>query len=509
MSGVSYGRETSAAGKYGDKGMRTLFVNPPSFEKFDAGASARYQATREITSFWYPVWLAYPAGLVGDSRLLDRPAQGVSPAETVLLAKDYEFVVLFTSTAGFKSDIRLAETIKSSNPDIKIAFAGPHVMVKSEDSLKASWAIDFVVRGEFDYAVAEFAEGRMLEAIAGVSYRKDGRIIHNANRPAIQDLDALPFAVDVYKRDLDITRYTIPYLRHPYVSFYTSRGCPALCTFCLWPQTISGHPWRTRSVGNVVAEVQRCRELFPEAKEIFFDDDTFPWAKARTLEICQAFKPLHFTWSCNSRVHTDYETLKAMKEAGCRLLVVGFESGDPTILKHIKKGATVEQALAFMQNCKQLGIVVHGDFQIGLPGETAETVERTIQFAMQLDPETIQVSISHPYPGTEFYDYVKQRGYLTDDEMTDEMGHQLPNIRYPGLDRTSMVQMVERFYDRYYFRPRVIFRILRRAVLDGEERQRLYHEAREFLQLRAKRRAFVRTPPNARTIEQPATGSQA
>jgi len=172
---------------------------------------------------------------------------------------------------------------------------------------------------------------------------------------------------------------------------------------------------------------------------------------------------------------------------------VGFESGDPTILKNIKKGATIEQAFSFMKHCKELGIVVHGDFQIGLPGETPETIERTIQYAMRLDPETIQVSISHPYPGTEFHNYVTQHGYLTDDEMTDELGHQLPNISYPGLDRRYMVQLVEQFYDRYYFRPRVIFRILRRAAFDAGERRRLYHEAREFLQLRAKRRAFVQT----------------
>jgi radical SAM superfamily enzyme YgiQ (UPF0313 family) len=254
---------------------------------------------------------------------------------------------------------------------------------------------------------------------------------------------------------------------------------------------MSGHPWRTRSVSNVVSEVQRCLELFPESKEIFFDDDTFPWSKDRTIEICEALKPLKFTWSCNSRVTASYETLKAMKEAGCRLLVVGFESGDSDILKNIKKGATVEQATEFMKNCKKLGIVVHGDFQIGLPGETVETIEKTIRFAMKLDLETIQVSMSHPYPGTEFDDYVRKQGYLTQDDMTDELGHQLPNIQYPGLDRRYMVEMVEQFYSRYYFRPRVILRFLRRAAFDGSERRRLYHEAREFFQLRAKRRAFV------------------
>jgi len=473
--------------------MKTLLLNPPSFEMFDGGASSRYQATREIPSFWYPVWLAYSAGMIKDSRLLDAPSHNVTPEETIKIATEYEFLVLFTSTPGFKSDAKLAEAIKAANPSIKIAFVGPHVTVQPEQSLKASPAIDFVVRREFDYPVAEFTWGKKLEEVAGISFRKDCRIVHNPDRPQIEDLDALPFAVDVYKRDLDITRYNIPYLKHPFVAFYTSRGCPALCTFCLWPQTMSGHPWRTRGIPNVVEEVKRCLEYFPNAKEIFFDDDTFPWAKDRTIEICKAFKPLKFTWSCNSRVTAGYETLKAMKEAGCRLLIVGFESGDPEILKNIKKGATVEQARAFMKNCKKLGLVVHGDFQVGHPGETPETIERTIQFAMELDPETIQVSMSHPYPGTEFDAYLKKHNYAVDSVMTDEEGHQLPVFQYPGLSRKDIMHAVERFYDRYYFRPHVIFRILRRAIFDANDRRRLYIEGKEFLKVRAQRKRFVRT----------------
>ncbi len=471
--------------------VKTLLLNPPSFEKFDGGASSRYQARREITSFWYPVWLAYPAGLIKESRLLDAPAHGVNPEETVTISKDYDFVVIFTSTPGFKSDVRLAEKMKEVNPDVKIGFVGPHVTVRPEESLRASTAIDFIARKEFDYAVAEFARGKRLEEIEGVSFRKNGRILHNSDRPLIDHLDALPFVVEIYKRDLDIHVYNIPYLLHPYVSLYTSRGCPARCTFCLWPQTMSGHRWRTRSTPNVLSEVRLALKFFPEVREIFFDDDTFTWNKSRVLELCEKLKSLKFTWSCNARVTTDYETLKAMKEAGCRLLIVGFESGDPGILKNIEKGATVEQGLAFMKDCRRLGIKVHGDFQIGHPGETRETIEKTIRFAMRLDPETIQVSISHPYPGTAFYHYLEEQGYLMSDEMTDEMGHQLPNIQYPGLSRKEIVEEVENFYARYYFRPWIIFRIVRRGFFDGRERRRLFQEAKEFFQLRAKRKKFV------------------
>jgi hopanoid biosynthesis associated radical SAM protein HpnJ len=472
--------------------MKTLLLNPPSFENFDGGAGSRWPATREITSFWYPVWLTYPAGLIKDSRLLDAPSHGVSPQETIRIARDYDFLVLFTSTPGFANDVRLAEMVKAVHPTIQIAFVGPHVSVSPEESLRSSTAIDFVVRREFEFAVTEFAEGKPLAEIAGVSYLENGKAIHNPDRPPLEDLDSLPFAVEIYKRDLDITRYNVPFLKHPFIAFYTSRGCPALCTYCLWPQTFGGHRWRPRSVENVVVEIRRALELFPEVKEIFFDDDTFAWKKSRTIEMCEKLKPLNLTWSCTCRVHADFETLKAMKEAGCRLLIVGFESGDPTILKNIKKGTTVEQALEFMSNCRRLGLLVHGDFIIGLPGETRETIERTMQFAEKLDCETIQVSIAHSYPGTEFHDYLINHGYLTQDEMADECGHQLPNIEYPDLSRREIMDAVERFYGRYYFRPRIVFRIVRKALLDAAERRRLFKEAREYLQLRARRKAFAR-----------------
>ena len=471
--------------------MKTLLLNPPSFENFDGGASSRWPATREITSYWYPVWLCYPAGMIPGSKVVDAPPHGVTVEQTLQMAREYEFVVLFTSTPGFESDIRLAEMMKDVNPRLQIAFVGPHVTAQPEQSLRRSAAIDFVGRREFDFSVTEFAAGKPLEEIAGISYLRNGTVIHNPERPPIENLDSLPFVTDIYKRDFDITKYNVPFLLHPFISFYTERGCPALCTFCLWPQTLSGHPWRTRSADNVAEEVRRALDHFPHMKEIFFDDDTFNIRKARVVELCAKLKPLHFTWSCTSRVTVDYETLKAMKESGCRLLIVGYESGDPQILKNIKKGATVEQAISFTKNCKKLGLVIHGDFIMGLPGETPETIRRTIDFAKRLDCETIQVSIAHPYPGTEFYDFVERHGYLTKETMTDAEGHQLPNISYPGLSGIDILESVEQFYGEYYFRPRVVWRVIRKALLNSEERNRLYHEAREYLDLRSKRKKLV------------------
>ena len=330
--------------------MRTLFLNPPSFEGFDGGASSRWPASREIESYWYPVWLCYPAGMLPDSKVVDAPPHKISIEQTVEMAKDFELLVLFTSTPGFDVDCKISEMMKASNPSMKVCFVGPPVTVEPEKSLNASMAIDFVIRREFDHQIVDYANGKPLEEIPGASFRKDGKIVNNPEAPMIENLDALPWVSKIYKRDLDVTRYNVPFLLNPFISMYTSRGCPAMCTFCLWPQTHSGHRWRLRSSDDIYNEVEYVLGAFPEVKEIFFDDDTFNYRKERTIELCSKLKKLNFTWSCTSRVTTDYDTLKAMKEAGCRLLIVGYESGDPQILKNIKKGATIDMAERFTAN---------------------------------------------------------------------------------------------------------------------------------------------------------------
>jgi len=426
--------------------------------------------------------------MIEGARLLDAPPHYVSAEETINIAKEYEFLVLYTSTPGFPGDIKLAQKIKDANPKIKIAFVGPHVTVLPEQCLIDAPAIDFVVRKEFDYAVKEFADGHPIEGILGASYRKNGSVAHNADRPQLQDLDSLPHVTDVYHRDLDVRRYNVPFLLNPYVSLYTTRGCPAQCTFCLWPQTTSGHAWRKRSTDDVAQEMAKAKEYWPYVKKFFFDDDTFNIQKARTIELCAKLKPLGLTWSCTSRVTTDYETLKAMKEAGCRLMIVGYESGDQQILKNIKKGATIERARQFTKDAHKLGLVIHGDFILGLPGETRETIQNTIAFAKQLDVETIQVSVAHAYPGTELYDFAVKNDFMVKgNQMVDAGGHQLAHIEYPGLPADEILQSVHRFYDQYYFRPKAVFRILRKAAFDSNDRKRLYKEAKTFLKVRAMR----------------------
>ncbi|MFN0118910.1 MAG: hopanoid biosynthesis associated radical SAM protein HpnJ [Blastocatellia bacterium] len=479
--------------------LKTLLLNPPSFEKFDGGASSRWPATREIESYWYPVWLGYPAAMIrdlgGESRLLDAPPHHVSPAETARIASEFAFVVLFTSHVGFNNDVKLAEMMKQLNPALKIAFVGPPVTTHPEVALMASTAIDFVTHKEFDYTVTRYAAGEPLDKIPGVHFLRDGQMVSTPPEPLVTDLDKLPWVTPIYRRDMDIRKYNVPFLLHPFVAFYSTRGCPALCTFCLWPQTFDDHRWRQRSVEDVRNEVEYTLEAFkPEGlKEIFFDDDTFTYNPKRMVEMAKAFKPLKFQWSSTSRSHLDYETLKILADAGCRLFIVGFESGNDQILKNIKKGISAARSLEFVKNCKKVGIKVHADFIIGLPGETRETIRETIAYAKTMDPETLQVSVAHAYPGTEMYEWFRDQGIIMNTTMSDELGQQLPMANFPHLPGAEMLDWVHRFYDEYYFRPKPIYRIVRGAIFNNNDRKRLYKEAREFLQTRARRRELVRT----------------
>ena len=161
-------------------------------------------------------------------------------------------------------------------------------------------------------------------------------------------------------------------------------------------------------------------------------------------------------------------------------------------MKNIKKGATVERARDFTRDCHKLGLVIHGDFILGLPGETKETIRNTINFAKSLDCETIQVSVAHAYPGTEFHDLAEKHGFIVNNQsMVDSGGHQMAHIEYPGLPRDYVMEMVHRFYDEYYFRPKQVYRIVRKAIFNNTERKRLYKEAKSFLKLRAARNKYV------------------
>ena len=469
--------------------MKPLFLNPPTFEDFDGGAGARYQASREVTSFWYPTWLCFPAAMIEGSRVVDAPVQKFDLEKCLEIAKDFDMVVMYTSTPTLMIDIETARRIKAVKPEIVTVLTGPHVTILPEESLRAAkGAIDIVCRGEFDYSTKELCEGRAWDSVDGISFMRDGKLVSTADRPMIEDLDALPFVAPIYKRDLPISEYVIPHFKSPYVSIYSSRGCPSKCIYCLWPQTFSGQRMRVRSPRNVYEEIKWIVENIPEMKELSFDDDPFTANREHAREIARLIKPLGISWTINARANTDYETLRIMRESGLRHVVVGFESGNAQILKNIKKGVTREQALEFTKNCKKLGLSVHGAFIMGLPGETRETIQETIRFAKQMDLNSIQASLASPYPGTEFYELCKQNGWISSDNFIDDTGHQKCVINYPNLSNTEIFNSVEEFYNKFYFRPKYIARSIGRMIVNSEERRKLLKEGKQYLQYMRKRK---------------------
>jgi hopanoid biosynthesis associated radical SAM protein HpnJ len=468
------------------RALKTLFLQAPSFDGFDGGAGSRYQAKREVKSFWYPTWLAQPAALVPGSRVLDAPADELTVEQSLAIARGYDLVIMHTSTPSFPTDARFAELLKEANPSIRIGLVGAKTMVDPDGSLRATTAVDFVCREEFDYTCKDVADGLPLEDIKGLSYRRaDGGIVHNLPRPMIENMDDLPFVAPVYQRDLKIDNYFIGYLKHPYVSFYTGRGCRSKCTFCLWPQTVGGHRYRVRSAQSVIEEVKWIKENMPNVQEIMFDDDTFTDTSnlPRVEAIARGMGELGMTWSCNAKANVPYNTLKVMKDNGLRLLLVGYESGDDDILHNIKKGLRTDIARRFTADCRKLGIVIHGTFILGLPGETTQTIEKTIEFAKEINPHTIQVSLAAPYPGTALYKQAVAEGWLQETEaqhLVNEKGVQLAAISYPHLSKEQIFHSMEVFYKRFYFRPSKIWEIVREMSTSWEMTRRRLREGVEF-----------------------------
>jgi len=475
--------------------MRTLFLQAPSFDGFDGGAGSRYQARREVRSFWFPNWLAQPAALVEGSRLVDAPPHRLQLSDVAPTVRDYDLCVVHTSAPSFASDLKVIEALKNVNPSLRVGMIGAKVAVDPHKSLASSQAVDFVCGNEFDFTIKEVAEGRDWNAIDGLVYRnRSGKIVHNPPRAILENMDALPFVTPVYKRDLQIERYFNGYLKHPYLSIHTGRGCKSRCTFCLWPQTVGGHRYRTRSIGHVIEEVSWAIKAFPQVKEFFFDDDTLTDDLRRTEALSRELGKLGITWSCNAKANVPRETLETMRENGLHLLLVGYETGNQQILFNIKKGMRVEFARRFTKDCHDLGIKIHGTFILGLPGETKETIEETIRFATEINPHTIQVSLAAPYPGTYLHRQALENGWLDEKhaELVDEHGVQIAPLHYPHLSHTEIFDSVETFYRRFYFRRSKIASIVGEMIRSPEMMKRRLREGVEFFQFLRDRRELAR-----------------
>jgi radical SAM superfamily enzyme YgiQ (UPF0313 family) len=465
----------------------------------------RWQDTGRAGTLYYPIWLSYATAVTEQQhkvRLVDAPAWNWSLKDVLEDVRRFkpDLIVIDSSLPSLKNDIKVAEKIKKESGSTTV-LVGPPTSQFSEEILRST-GVDIVARYEYDFTIMDIAEaieeGKDLKGVRGIAYKENGKIVRNPNREftSSEDLDRIPFVSKVYKEHLNVKDYFLNYCLYPMVQIFTGRGCPYQCTFCSWPQTFMGRKYRVRSVENVLNELEWIEENLKEVKEVFFEDDTFTINKKRVLEFCKGYKErgLEISWSCNARVDTlDLETMKEMRKANCRFLVVGFESADNEILKNIKKGFTVEEAREFARNAKKAGLFLHADFIIGLPGETKETIEKTKRFIKEIKPEQLQVSVVAPFPGTELYEWYKKNGYLiTNDpnEYLDGQGHQKSIVSYPWLSAEKIVKAVDDILKGYYFSPSyipIIFRqVFKKHWLD--EVRRLWHSARGFLSYARSRR---------------------
>jgi len=449
--------------------MKIYLLNPPfvvngqELPKFHRCTRWQGIVSRGGT-YWYPIWLSYAAGIIESKghevRLVDAPAWNWNMDDLIRDFEDFnpDMFVIETNFASIENDINISNQLKNITGSLSM-MVGPATSQFSEMILNGG--VDVVAKFEFDFTINDVVEaidkGNGLEGVRGVSYMKNDTIIDNPERDYItsEELDQIPFVSKVYKEHLNVNDYLLSHTLHPMVQIFTGRGCPNRCTFCSWPKTLMGREYRIRSVENILDEFEYVSNEMPEVKEIFIEDDTFTIDKNRIKDFCIQIKErkLDINWSCNSRVGLDYETMKLMKNAGCRLLDVGFESGDDRILKNIKKGITTEDSRRFMVDAKRANLLVLGDFIFGLPGETKESAEKTIQFVKEIKPNIVQFAVATPIPGTEFYDWIIKNNYLLVNDLgesIDENGFQKCIISYPDFTKEDIESYVDKGLKTYY-----------------------------------------------------------
>lgn len=400
--------------------MRVLLLNPPYLPSFIRSARSTWPSISG--SNWYPIFLAYATGWLEKHghrvKLVDALVANLSANETCQMAQDFkpELLVLYVSPQSLKSDIAIGAKIKKLT-SCQLVLVGPWCASNPEKILRFNIEVDAVVRREFDDVILDLANGKKKKKIKGLVFRDGERIISNPEREFLTSgqLDDFPFVTKIYKEHLPIDKYYQASLLHPFVDLFTARGCSwNKCTFCLWPNTIhKGAPYRLRNLENVIEEFKFIKKELPQVREIFIQDDTLPSFRAKQISQLILKQNLKLTWSCYARADVDLGTLELMKKAGCRFLHVGYETADKKILKNICKGLEPGVMKEFTENTKKVGLRVHGDFILGLPGETEETIKKTIKWAKELGIEGYQFFLPQPYEETPLYQWLKRKGYLT------------------------------------------------------------------------------------------------
>ncbi len=474
--------------------MNILTLNAPYHPKFSR--SQRSPAVIKSGVMYYPIWLSYATGVLEQDgfnvRLVDAPAEGYDLQYVLDICEDFKphLIVIDTSTPSIYNDVHVAEAIRSQHKDVFVLLVGPHVTALPEESLKMSKTIGAVARGEYDYTVRDVARaldgGTDLSTVLGLSFQgQNGEVVTNPDRPLIRDLDALPFVSEVYKRHLKIENYFYSITQYPEVAIITGRGCPYECTYCVWPQTITGHGYRKRSVENVADEFEYIARELPQVKEIFIEDDTLTVDQRRSLvlskELIRRGNKLPFT--ANSRADIAYETLNHLHEAGLRLVCVGFESGDQEVLNQIKKKIKVDQFFKFRDAARRANVLVHGCFMAGNPGETRELLQKTLALAKKLSPDTAQFFPIMIYPGTDAYEWAQTNGYMLTETfnqwLTDDGLHRTIVDR-PDLSADEIVAWCDQSRRSFYLRPLFILSKVWEMIKYPKETGRILKASKTF-----------------------------
>lgn len=469
--------------------MRVAFLNP--MFGVDFTKSARWFARSRGRVQRHPDYFCTAAATVEaaghEIMFLDAQAKNM-PTEAVLPRLKVfgpDMIVYQTSTPSIDADIESARLCKDATGALNVVV-GPHVTAEPEDTMRrADGCVDAVAVGEYDYTVKDLADGVSLKDCHGIAWGSGTSYTENPRRAFIENLDDLPFPA---WKHIDIYDYHDFGKLFPFLTLISGRGCRAKCTFCQLPQVMNGHNYRTRSVENVVDEMEYDLRLFPNLKEVMFEDDTLTMRSSqdRLVALCEEMirRKVRLSWSANARVDVnDGEVLKLMKRAGCRWLCVGFEFGDQQVLNNVKKGATVKQMHTFAHNAAKAGIRVHGCFMFGGPGETKETCAKTVELSQQLPIDTAQFSAVVAYPGTAYYKWAKENGYLLQNDWrnwVDGDFEQCSTQSLPGLSTEEINQFIDTGLRRFYLRPTQMIRMLRNIESWADVRAK-WHGLRSFV----------------------------
>lgn len=463
--------------------MKILLLNPPFINKYSK--SSRSPAVTKSGTIYFPLWLSYAAGVLDkeghELKLIDAPAKCLSREETLKMVKEFSpsLVVIDTSTPSINNDLAVAQAIKKCISEVKICLVGTHVSAAVSEILPEKSAyVDFIARHEYDYTLPEIAkalEGKMrLKDVPGISYCENRELKENKDRPYIENLDDLPFVSAVYKKYLDIEDYFYAHVSFPTISIFSSRGCPSKCFYCMYSQVMFGKQYRKRSAKNLFDECVYIKRNFPDVKEILIDDDNFSVDQENVQEFCKLMieSKLGLKWVVQCRVTLKYNTMVLMKKAGCRLVVVGYESGSQKVLDGMHKGITLEQSRRFNAAAKKAKMRVHGCFMVGNPGETKATMKETLEFSKSLRMDTVQYFPLIVYPGTEAWTWAKENHYINaksyDEWLTADGMHNCVLSR-PELSSQELVEFCNYARKQFYLRPSYMLMKLGECLTSKED----------------------------------------